>query len=77
MAIEKLYPPTEVAQILGITIGYTRELIRRGTIPAHRLGGQKRGFVRVRESDLEAYINARKVVSPPDPKTTEGGAGDE
>ena len=77
MAIERLLSATEVAGIIGATVNHTRQMIRDGVIPASRLGGQKRGFLRVRESDLEAYINGRKVTPPTDPKTTEGGAGDE
>lgn len=51
---DRLLTPDEVAGRLGLKVRTVREWCRTGALPAWRLGG--RGLLRVRESDLDAYI---------------------
>lgn len=49
----KVYTVEEVAQILRVSEATVRNLIERGDLPAFKVGNQWR----VREKDLEAYMN--------------------
>ena len=76
--VEKLLKANEVAQALGISKSFAYQLIRQGEIPSLRMGKA----VRIRPSDLEAYVaknivgskilpifprSASEVISPPPP----------
>ena len=52
---DRLLSPDEVAERLSIKVRTAREWIRQGKLPALKLGD--RGLLRVKESDLHAYIN--------------------
>ena len=52
---ERLLAPEEVAERLSIKLRTAREWMRQGKLPAFKLGD--RGLLRVKESDLTAYIN--------------------
>jgi excisionase family DNA binding protein len=45
---------TEVAEVLGISVSQVYALVRRGDLPAIKIGG--RGQWRVEDTALEAYI---------------------
>ena len=49
----------QVAQRLAVDQSTVRRLIQRGTLTGRKLGG----CVRVREEDLEAYIDASKITA--------------
>lgn len=56
------YTPEEVAQILKISKYTVYEIIKRGELPAYRVGRK----VRVEEADLEAYKQKKKgFIAPP------------
>ena len=50
------YTPEELAKILKITRFTVYEMIKRGDLPAYRIGRK----VRVEAADLDAYINKSK-----------------
>lgn len=54
--IEPLLKPREVAAILSVSRSHVYQLISSGQIPSVRVGERT---VRVRRSDLEAYIESR------------------
>lgn len=45
---------TDVAEILNVNLGQVKALVRRGTLPAIKIGG--RGAWRVERTELEVYI---------------------
>jgi excisionase family DNA binding protein len=47
-----------VAERLGISISTVRALVRKGELPAYKVGGQ----LRFEKDDIEAYLTARRVV---------------
>ncbi len=49
---ERLLKPDEVAEILQVSKAFAYALLKRGDIPAVRIGN----LVRVRREDLEKYI---------------------
>jgi excisionase family DNA binding protein len=53
--LDRLLSPDEVAERLSIKVRTAREWCRTGVLPAFKLGD--RGLLRVRESDLAAFIN--------------------
>jgi excisionase family DNA binding protein len=53
----KVYTISEVAQILKIHRTYVARLIRHRKLPAIKIGK----FYRVREEDLEQFLNSAKV----------------
>ena len=57
------YTVKEAAQVLGVTRHYLYRLVKRGEIPAIRVGGWA---LRILGSDLRAYIESRRT----------GGKGD-
>lgn len=52
---DRLLSPDEVAERLSIKVRTAREWCRTGVLPAFKIG--ERGLLRVKESDLTAYIN--------------------
>ena len=54
--IDRLLSPDEIAERLGIKVRTAREWCRTGVLPAVKVGD--RGLLRVKESDLKAYIDA-------------------
>jgi excisionase family DNA binding protein len=50
---ERLLRPAEIAEILQVSRAITYSLLKKGEIPAVRIGS----LVRVRRVDLEKYIN--------------------
>jgi len=59
MADERLLTVPEVADRLRLSIFTVRELLKEGRLHGFRLGGTKSGW-RVREEDLQAFIEARR-----------------
>lgn len=51
---DRSLPMEEVARILSVSVSTVRELIKQGTLQAHRVGTGGRN-IRVRETALEAY----------------------
>ena len=58
----KLLSTQEAASYLGVTKDYLRRLIREGSIPSYNIGKETRKTYRIKESDLDAWMNERKVV---------------
>jgi excisionase family DNA binding protein len=56
MANERFLTLTDVAEVLNISSSQTYALVRRGELPAIRIGG--RGQWRVEREKLEHYINS-------------------
>jgi excisionase family DNA binding protein len=56
--MDKLLTVEEAAQRLGTTPRFIRRLTHERRIPYTKLGGSK---VRIRESDLDAFIEAGRV----------------
>ena len=54
---ERLLKAEDVASILNISVGFAYQLMKRGDLPAIRLGRA----VRVRPSDLENYMQSRII----------------
>lgn len=48
----------QVADYLGYTEGAVRRLIRDGVIPVVKIGGQPKSRIRIRQSALDALIEA-------------------
>ena len=61
------YTPEELAKILKITRFTVYEMIKRGDLPAYRIGRK----VRVEAADLDAYINKSKGAGFPAPQSNE------
>jgi len=55
----------QASEKTGIPARSLYRYIRRGILPAHKLGGNghSRRHWRIKEADLEAFINGRKEVS--------------
>ncbi len=51
----RFLPLAEVAEVLNISVSQVYALVRRGDLPAIKIGG--RGQWRVEASELEAYIS--------------------
>jgi len=49
----------EVAETMKVSEKTVRRLIKRGSIPAYKVG--ERGQLRVKEGDLERYVEAQRV----------------
>lgn len=64
-----LYTVKEVAKILKVGINTTYDLIRSGQLKCLRLG-----MIKVRGSDLEAFINNYPVALPDDVETDDESA---
>jgi excisionase family DNA binding protein len=58
--VPELVTRDEAAEVLRIHVRTLDRLIQRGELPAVRVGGNKRGRVRVTRAALEAYIAARE-----------------
>lgn len=56
----ELLKPDEMADVLKISRAKAYTMLRRGEIPAVRIGS----LVRVRRSDLERYILERETTNP-------------
>ena len=68
------YTPEEVARILKITRFTVNEMIKRGDLPAYRIGRK----VRVEAKDLEQYVHNRKSTGKREgatPVSTPGTSG--
>lgn len=55
----KLLTVQEVADTMKVSEKTVRRLIKRGDLAAYKLG--KRGQLRVKECDLERYVEAQRV----------------
>ena len=64
------YTPEELAKILKITRFTVYEMIKRGDLPAYRIGRK----VRIEAADLDAYINKSKGAGFPAPQSNESVA---
>lgn len=67
MALDsKYYSPQQVADLLAVRYATVLTWIKRGKLPAHRVG---RRF-RISQSDLDAYLEANRTVPRERTKTT-------
>lgn len=57
--MDKLLTPKEVAEILNLSIWTVYDYLQAGTLKSMRLGTPK-GPYRIKESDLESFINGKK-----------------
>lgn len=64
------YTPEELAKILKITRFTVYEMIKRGDLPAYRIGRK----VRVEAADLDQFINKSKGMANPVPILPESGS---
>ena len=53
---EKMYTAAEVAEICGVSIDTARRWYQSGALACYRLGGR----VRISESQLQKFLDARK-----------------
>ncbi len=60
---EKLYTIEEVADYLKVTRQTVSRWINEGELKSIRLAPGKRGHVRISESDLKAFLEARRADS--------------
>ena len=69
----KLLTVQEVADTMKVSEKTVRRMIKRGDIAAYSLGD--RGQLRVKETDLEQYVDAQRVRinSEPNAEVTEPG----
>ena len=51
----------DVAETLRVSQTTVRRLVRAGSLTAYRVG--KRGQLRIREEDLESFLEKRRVLS--------------
>ena len=59
---EKHLTTGQVAEILQVKIYTVQDYIRKGELPAISIGPGKRPEYRIKQGDLEAFLEARKVV---------------
>ena len=57
--MDTFYTVQEVADRLSVTAYVVRRWIKRGDLPAYRVGGQQRGKLLVSKAALQAYIEDR------------------
>ena len=71
----KLLTIQEVADTMKVSEKTVRRLIKRGNLAAYKLG--ERGQLRVKECDLESYVEAQRVevevTAEPNTEVTESG----
>jgi len=66
--MEKLLTTEDVAEILGLTLGVVRRMRQRGTGPKHvKIGRARQSPVRYEPAQVEAWIAARRMISPKEP----------
>ncbi len=63
VATSRLLSVAEVAEIIGVSKKLIQQWIDEGLLPAFRLGPQTR-VIRVREADLEAFIQSHIRAHP-------------
>jgi excisionase family DNA binding protein len=61
---DRLLTARELAERLGVDTETVLRWTRRGELPAIRLPGTKRGRLRYRESDYEAWLVAHETATP-------------
>ena len=61
---DRLLTARELAERLGVDTETVLRWTRRGELPAIRLPGTKRGRLRYRESDFEAWLVAHETATP-------------
>jgi excisionase family DNA binding protein len=59
VAIEKYLSPEEIAEALGIVPATVREWLKKGELKGMKLGR----LWRVKESDLEAFLESKGITS--------------
>ena len=71
----KLLSMQEVADAMKVSSTTVRRLIKRGDLVAYKVG--ERGQLRVKECDLERYVEAQRVevgeMAEPNTEVTESG----
>ena len=67
----KLLSIQEVADAMGVSGQTVRRLIKRGRLAAYKVG--ERGQLRVKEGELERYLEARRVKVDETSETERGG----
>jgi len=66
----RFFSPTEIADLLGVSPKCVRGWISAKTLPAHRFGR----LLRVRQVDLEAFLDEHQTHSKPIGSTTKNQA---
>jgi excisionase family DNA binding protein len=51
----------DIAETLKVSETTVRRMVRAGSLPAYKVG--KRGQLRVREEDLESFLEKQRVIS--------------
>lgn len=59
----KLLTVAQVGEVLGFTDQSVRNLIKRGKLPAYRIGSKKNASLRVSEEQLATYLDQALVNS--------------
>lgn len=59
--MDRLLDMQEVGQILGVVKETVRTMIQKKILPAINIGSAKSKIYRIRQSDLEAFLESRKV----------------
>jgi excisionase family DNA binding protein len=63
LAIERLFTPAQICEILGLRRSCVYRMLRSGEIPAVRVrSGGRRLYLRVRPSALERWLREREMV---------------
>jgi len=66
--MEKLLTTEDVAEILGLAPSAVRLMRKRGTGPRHvKFGCARQSPVRYEPAQVEAWIAARRMISPKEP----------
>ena len=63
---EKLYTPTQAAEYFGVSKFFIWDHVRDGSLPAVQLGLNR--LVRIRQSDLDAFVASRVRLPKKDKK---------
>jgi excisionase family DNA binding protein len=61
--VERLLSLQECAELLQVSEATVRRLVRRGELPASKIGGET-GPLRVAPADLRAYVERRRIIPP-------------
>ena len=59
MLTSPLLSVTETAELLGVSPGYVRRLVRERRIPHHKIGK----YLRFRSGDLDTWVEAGRVAA--------------
>ena len=57
--MEKIYTTREVAEMLHMNVQTIRKYTRDGDLKSFKVGSPKKGKIKIKESDLDAFIKQR------------------